>query len=182
MRWIAQGGSPPAYELILDRSTLAVWLAQFSAVASVFLLSVGGLWLPLFERKSRGLAVAAGLLCVGSIAAIAFHTTLSPFAYHRRRLEPAIMVGEELFRRYADYRSQHGGYPASIDVVYSPALDRLDRVDGVRQGFPACDPYGVGCRPIGVKTAGQLVVEVHEELIQCDITNLSREWTCRDHR
>lgn len=170
------------YELILDRSTLAVWLAQFSVVTIAFLLSARGLWLAIFKKRSRRLAVPAGFLCLGSIAAIALHTTLSPFAYHRRRLEPAIVVGEELFKRYDTHRSEHGRYPASIDVAYFPALDRFDRVEGVREGFPTRDPFGVGCRAISVKTDGQLMVEVHEQLIQCDITNLSREWACRDHR
>jgi hypothetical protein len=170
------------YELMLDRSTLAFWLGQFSVVTIAFLLSARGLWLAVFKKRSRGLAVVAGLLCASSIATIAFHTTLSPYTFHQRRLEPAIVVGEELFRRYEDYRREQGRYPASIGVVYFPGLDRFDRVEGVRRGLPTCDPYGVGCRAIGVKTDGQLVVEVHEELIQCNIANLSREWTCRDHR
>jgi len=169
------------YELVLDRSTLAFWLLQFSGVTFVFFLSLAGLWLAIFKRRSKGLAVLAGLLCAGSIAVISLHTTLSPFSYHRRRLEPAIVVGEELFQRYEDWR-EHGSYPASIDVVYFPGLDRFDRVEGVREGLRTCDPFGVGCRAIGVKTEGQLTVEVHEELIQCNIANLSREWTCRDHR
>jgi hypothetical protein len=163
------------YELILDRSMLAFWLAQFSAVAIVFLLSVGGLWLAIFKKRSAGLAAAAGLLCVGSIAAVVLHTTLSPYTYHRRRLEPAIVAGEELFRRYEGYRREHGRYLASIGVVYFPGLDHFDHVGGVREGMPMCDPHGVGCRGIRVGTSGQLVVEVHEELIQCNITNLSRE-------
>lgn len=170
------------YELVLDRATWAFWFAQFSVVALVFLLSLGGLLPAVFKKRSAGLAIAAGLLCVGSIAAFVLHTTLSPYTYHRRRLESAIVVGEELFRRYEDYRSEHAPYPASIGTVYFADLDRFDRVEGVREDFPTCDPFGVGCRAIGVKTDGQLVVEVHEELIQCDIANLSREWTCRDHR
>jgi hypothetical protein len=170
------------YELVLDRSTLAFWLAQFSVVTFVFFLALAGLWLAIFKKRSKGLALLAGLLCIGSIAVIALHTTLSPFAYHRRRLEPAIVVGEELFRRYEDYRREHGRYPSSIGVVYFPGLDRFDRVEGVRSGFPTCDPTGVGCRGIQGRTNGKLAVAVFEELIQCNITNLSREWTCRDHR
>jgi len=170
------------YELVLDRSTLAFWLAQFSFVTFVFFLALTGLWLAIFKKRSKGLALLAGLLCVGSIAVISLHTTLSPFAYHRRRLEPAVVAGEELFRRYEGYRREQGRYPASIGVVYFPGLDRFDRVEGVRRGFPTCDPHGVGCRAIQVETSDQLAVEVHEELIQCNITNLSREWTCRDHR
>ena len=170
------------YELILDRSTLASWLGQFSVVTMVFLLSARGLWLAISKKRSRRLTVPAGLLCLGSMAVIALHTTLSPFAYRRRRLEPALVVGEELFRRYEDYRREQGRYPAAIGVVYFPGLDRFDRVEGVREGLPTCDPCGVGCRAIGVKTDGKLVVEVYEELIQCNITDLSREWTCRDHR
>jgi hypothetical protein len=170
------------YELVLDRSTLALWLVRFSVVTFVFVLALGCLWLAIFKRRSKGLAPLAALLCVCSVAAVAFHTTLSPFAHHRRRNEPATVVGEELFRRYEDYRREYGRYPASIGVVDFPGLDRFDRVEGVREGLPKCDPFGVGCRAIGVKTDSQLVVDVHEELIQCDIRNLSREWTCRDHR
>lgn len=170
------------YELVLDRSTLAFWLVQFSVVTFVFFLALAGLWLAIFKQRSKGLALLAGLLCIGSIAVIALHTTLSPFAYHRRRLEPGIVVGEELFRQYEEYQDAYGRYPGSIGVVHLPGLDRFDRVEGVREGLPKCDPFGVGCRAIGVKTDSQLVVEVHEELIQCDVTNLSRDWTCRDHR
>jgi hypothetical protein len=170
------------YELVLDRSTLAFWLVQFSVVTLVFFLSLGGLWHAIFKKRSKGLALLAGLLCVGSIAVIALHTTLSPFAYHRRRLEPAIAEGEELFRRYEDYRREHGRYPASIGAVYFPGLDRFHRVEGVRRGFPTCDAAGEGCRAIQVETSGKLAVVVFEELIRCDITNLSRDWTCRDWR
>ncbi len=170
------------YEIVLDRSTLAFWLVQFSVVTFVFFLSLAGLWLAIFKKRSRSLAFLAGLLCAGSVAVIALHTTLSPFAYHRRRLEPAIVAGEELFRRYEGYRSEHDRYPTSIGVVYFPGLDRFDRVEGVREGLPTCDPCGVGCRAIGVRANGELVVEVYEELIQCDIANLSRDWACRDHR
>jgi len=170
------------FELILDGSTRASWFAQFSIAATVLIVSLAGLLLSILQRRSRGLAVLAGVLCASSIAIIAFHTTLSPSAYHRRRLEPAIVVGEALYRRYEDYRREHGRYPASIGAVCFSGLDRFDRVEGVREGLPTCDPFGVGCRAIGVRIDGGPVVEVYEELIQCDITNLSREWTCRDDR
>lgn len=50
------------YELVLDRSTLAFWLAPFSVVTFVFFLALAGLWLTIFKSPSDAQAASAAAL------------------------------------------------------------------------------------------------------------------------
>jgi len=169
------------YELVLDGSTVSAWFIAFGSVVLLFSLSLIGLWLAIGRCKSRTLALLSGSLCLISICAFSC-TTLSPYVYYRRHIEPGIALGERVFQRYEEYKEERGSYPASIGEVYFAELDRFDRVEGVREQSPRCDGVGQGCRAIGVETDGELVVHVHDGLIACQITSLSRQWGCRDQR
>lgn len=168
------------YELVLDGSTIMIWSKAFLIVVVIFSTSLVGLWFTSIKKKIRLLAFPAGLLFISSVVAL-FHITLSPFSYHRKLIEPSIVLGEKVFRCYSDYKKEHGQYPPSISEVYFTELDYFDVIAGVRQS-PKCDGFGGGCKGLTVRIDKELVVEVHHELIQCDITNLVRHWKCRDHR
>jgi len=169
------------YELVLDGSTVGKWYVAFWGTVIFFLLSLAGLWFAISKRKSRTLTLLSVFLFSISILAF-FCTTLSPYAYYRQRIEPSITLGEQVFWRYEEYKEGQGCYPASIGEVYFSELNHFDQVEGVREYSATCDGLGDGCRAIKVDTDSELVVYVYDGLIECQITNLLREWRCRDHR
>lgn len=170
------------YQLALDRSTIMMWNTICLVAVTVFVGSLGFLYFAIANKKSWFLSCLSGLILVSSLVAI-FHTTLSPYSYYRKKIEPSILTGEEVFRRYQDYEKEDGEYPDSIGEIYLAELDYFDLIVGVREDPTKCDGFGVGCRGIEVTWEdGELVVHIHDELIQCDIDNLTRSWRCWDHR
>jgi hypothetical protein len=170
------------YQLTLDRGTIVLWNVVFRLAVTIFVVSLGLLCLAIAKKKSWLLSSVAGLILVSSALAI-FHITLSPYSYYRRKIEPSIAIGEEVFKRYQDYRKEHGQYPNSIREIYFAELDYFDLIVGLRQDPTRCDGFGVGCRGLNVTLEdGEPVVHVHDELVQCDIDNLTRNWECWDHR
>lgn len=187
------------YELILDRGTILIWRLMFLIIVVIpFLVSLGLLYVAVIKKKSRLLALVASPVLVGSMLA-GFYTTLSPYAFYRHKIEPSVTIGEEVFKRYENYKEEHGHYPPSVNEIYFAQLDDFDAVIGVRTDPIKCDGFGIGCRAMKVVTgrdvapavsaSGEgalddegLTVHIYDELIECSITNLRSNWKCRDHR
>ncbi|TKJ31752.1 MAG: hypothetical protein CEE40_00010 [Chloroflexi bacterium B3_Chlor] len=178
----ASGGSDEMYQLTLDRGTIVLWNVVFLLAVTIFVVSLGLLCVAIAKKKSWLPSSVAGLILVSSLVAI-FHTTLSPYSYYRKKIESSIAIGEEVFKRYQDYKKEHGQYPDSIGEIYFAELDYFDVIVGLRQDPTRCDGFGVGCRGLRVTLEdGEPVVHVYDELVQCDIDNLTRNWECWDHR
>ena len=96
------------YELILDRSTILIWRLMFLIVVVPSLVSLGLLYVAVIRKKSRLLALVASPV-LGSMLS-GFYTTLS-YAYYRHKIEPSVTIGEEVFKRYENYKEEHGHYP-----------------------------------------------------------------------
>ena len=155
---------------------------MFLIIVAFLVTSLVGLCFAITRKKHRFLIFVAAPIFVSSMAAL-YHTTLSPYSYYRKKIEPSIVIGEEVFRRFHNYKEEYGQYPSSISEVYFAELDHFDVIVGLRQDATKCDGFGVGCRGIEVTVGdGELIVHIYDELIQCDITNLARSWKCWDHR
>ena len=171
-----------AYELILDGSTVRMWYLRLAVIGTLWSLTLAlALFLTIKRRQKAALWLAA-LLGVALLGFLLSGARLSPYAHYRRRLEPSVALGEELFRRYEAYRAEKGHYPASVAEVYFDELEHFDWIAGMEESPPRCDGIGLDCRTVRVLTEEALAVQVYDRLIECTITNLSREWRCRDHR
>lgn len=170
------------YELTLDNSSVFFWRLTLLCVLARLGISLVALGFVALRRRHRRLVFVATALLVLAVAGLVV-TTLSPFSYYRRKIEPSIVVGEELYRRYSDYQTEHSRYPLTIGDVYFQGLDAFDVVANVRSDLTKCDGSREGCRVIdaGLSPDG-LVVTVSDGMIRCGITNLERRWTCRDLR
>jgi hypothetical protein len=169
------------YHLSLDQSTIIMWLALFVPLVVLFLGGLSGLIAVLLQPSRWWLRAGMGLLVLLSLVGLAY-TTVSPFWYHRIRLEPEIAAGEEVFWRYEQYRTEHGRYPSSPALIDLPTLDAFDSVDGLRDDPGGCDGGRQGCSHLRVEIDGGLRVLVFDGLFLCQITNLERDWQCRDMR
>ena len=169
-------------ELTLDNSSVFFWRLMFLFVLALLSVSLVALGFVALRRHHKRLAFVAAALLVLAVAGLVY-TTLSPFSYYRRKIEPSLAVGDELFRRYSDYRTEHGRYPLNIDEVAFQELDTFDVVANVRSDLTRCTGSREGCRVIDARLSPDgLVVTVSDGMIRCNITNLERSWTCRDQR
>jgi len=113
------------YELSLDNSTIFLWRLMFLFFLALLGVSLVALWVAVGRRKGKLLGFVAATILVCAVAGL-YHTTLSPFSYYRKKIEPSITIGEDLFRRYSNFEAEHGRYPLTIDEVYfQEAVDRL---------------------------------------------------------
>ena len=114
------------YELILDGSTRTMWYLKAAAIGMGVLFVLGLALFLLFRKRAGSLVKLTAFVGIGAIGAALFLAPLSPYAHYRRRLEPSIKAGEELFRRYEDYQQANGHYPESVDTVYFDDLAAFD--------------------------------------------------------
>jgi hypothetical protein len=189
------------YDLTLDGSTMFWWFAMFVPIVAMLLIAISFLFIVAqIKRAAWWQWVAPIVLALMALGGL-YHTTISPFWYYRRELEPSIVRAEEVFRRYELYREQHGTYPATPDAIEFPQLDYFDSVAGWRDAQARCNPGREGCTGLRIQTQeailpdgsvmfsepaqpgpGDLVVIVFDGLFRCEITNLERDWRCRDMR
>lgn len=169
------------YRLSLDGGTVSMWVAEFAV--GVVLLSIAWACFPQARIQARRWRLLVGMVPLVGALFIFAHTRWSPDAHHRYQIAHSVELGEEVFRRYQAYQAVHGRYPGSLAEVYFPALDYFHTVEGVHEDPARCDGAGVGCRTLYVRVdVDGLMVRPSDELITCGITNLQRDWGCRDMR
>ena len=165
------------YELTLAAETRGFWQLGFFFTLTVLAILLIGLRWALSARR-RGWMGAFGLVAV-LVCLVVVWLTFSPYTFVRQRIEPSIQAGEEVYRRYVEYNERHGRYPNSVEEVYFPELDQFHIIRGVREHSEECNSPGVICEALIISTT-PLNVQVNVDLISCNITNLDRNWRCRD--
>lgn len=188
------------YDLSLDQSTIFLWLAMVVPLALLGIAALSGLIATLLYPCRWWLRGSMALLVLGALLGVS-HTTVSPHWYHRIRLEPNIARGEEVFRRYAQYRAEYGRYPSSPAQIDLLEWDAFDHIIGWRVTTTGCSAGQRNCTGLLIETRegiaadgtvqysapahpgdGALRVVVFDGLFRCEITNLQRDWHCRDMR
>jgi hypothetical protein len=174
------------YDLSLDRSTVIEWSVMFVGAATLCLLSLGGLASAIWQRRSRVLTLAMLVAFVLTAAALSY-TRFTPQWFYHGEIEPSVALGEAVYRRYEDYRTQHGHYPQQLAEITFPELAHFNEVPQLGRSSAACDGAGGECRYLGVELPGaagvdRLQVVVADGLFRCEITNMQRQWACRDMR
>ncbi|MEM8535446.1 MAG: hypothetical protein AAGF95_31740 [Chloroflexota bacterium] len=150
------------------------------------------------EKRSKLLIVATAILLSVTVAGLIYTTPWVGW-YYRRELEPSIALGEEVFRRYEAYWEEHQQYPTTPADIDLPELAYFDSIHGWRDDSTDCTDVRRRCKELRIVSKegrsasegtvlsepartvqGKLVVVVFDGMFRCPITNLERNWRCRD--